>query len=227
MPNTTNFNWSTPADTDLVKNGASAIRTLGSAIDTSFVDFKGGTTGQVLKKTSNTDLDVEWGTASSGLTLINTTSFSAVASQSVNNVFTSTYDNYRILCRFTDTASGGSNISLRMRVAGVDASGATTYKSQQADFDGSGSNIQRRNSDAMVISGSDTTATQLNTWGLDIFSPALATATAVQSTGLSNNGSGYMRLAFGNHAVATAYDGFTFFSSGNMTGIVRVYGYSN
>jgi hypothetical protein len=34
MPNTTNNNWSIPADTDLVKNGASAIRTLGQAIDT-------------------------------------------------------------------------------------------------------------------------------------------------------------------------------------------------
>lgn len=33
MPTTTNYGWTTPADTDLVKDGASAIRTLGSAID--------------------------------------------------------------------------------------------------------------------------------------------------------------------------------------------------
>lgn len=60
MPNTTNFNWVTPADTDLVKDGASAIRTLGNGIDTSLVDLKGGTTGQILSKTSNTDLDFTW-----------------------------------------------------------------------------------------------------------------------------------------------------------------------
>lgn len=60
MPNTTNFNWVTPADTDLVKDGASAIRTLGNGIDTSFLDLKGGTTGQVLSKNSNTDLDFTW-----------------------------------------------------------------------------------------------------------------------------------------------------------------------
>lgn len=60
MPSTTNFNWSTPADTDLVKDGAAAIRTLGSSIDTSFVDLKGGTTGQVLAKASATDLDFNW-----------------------------------------------------------------------------------------------------------------------------------------------------------------------
>ena len=34
MANTTNYNWETPDDTDLVKDGASAIRSLGTAIDT-------------------------------------------------------------------------------------------------------------------------------------------------------------------------------------------------
>ena len=64
MANTTNFNWETPDDTDLVKDGAAAIRTLGSAIDTSLVDLKGGTTGQVLSKATNTDMDLyrDWET---------------------------------------------------------------------------------------------------------------------------------------------------------------------
>jgi hypothetical protein len=60
MPTTTNFGWTTPADTDLVKDGAAAIRTLAGNIDTSLVDLKGGTTGQVLSKNSNTDLDYTW-----------------------------------------------------------------------------------------------------------------------------------------------------------------------
>ena len=34
MPTTANYGWTIPADTDLVKNGAAAIRTLGNAIDT-------------------------------------------------------------------------------------------------------------------------------------------------------------------------------------------------
>ncbi|MFZ9922447.1 MAG: hypothetical protein ACO3E4_05995 [Candidatus Nanopelagicaceae bacterium] len=60
MPTTSNFGWTTPADTDLVKDGAAAIRTLGNGIDSSFLDLKGGTTGQVLSKNSNTDLDFTW-----------------------------------------------------------------------------------------------------------------------------------------------------------------------
>lgn len=60
MPTTTNFGWTTPADTDLVKDGASAMRTLGNGIDSSLVYLKGGTTGQILSKTSNTDLAFTW-----------------------------------------------------------------------------------------------------------------------------------------------------------------------
>lgn len=66
MATTTNFGWSTPDDTSLVKDGAAAIRTLGSSIDTSFVDLKGGTTGQVLAKASATDLDYTWTTPQVG-----------------------------------------------------------------------------------------------------------------------------------------------------------------
>jgi hypothetical protein len=39
MATTTNYSWSTPDDTALVKNGASAIRTLGSAIDQTMEDI--------------------------------------------------------------------------------------------------------------------------------------------------------------------------------------------
>ena len=60
MATTTAFGWSTPDDTSLVKDGAAAIRTLGQSIDTSMSELKGGTTGQVLSKTSNTDMDFTW-----------------------------------------------------------------------------------------------------------------------------------------------------------------------
>jgi hypothetical protein len=60
MATSPNFNWPEPDNTDLVKNGALAIRTAVNAIDTSLVDLKGGTTGQILSKASNTDLDYTW-----------------------------------------------------------------------------------------------------------------------------------------------------------------------
>ena len=54
------FGWQEPDDTSLVKDGAAAIRTLGNAIDTSMGDLLGGTTGQVLAKASNTNMDFTW-----------------------------------------------------------------------------------------------------------------------------------------------------------------------
>jgi hypothetical protein len=57
---TPNFGWSVPTSSDLVKNGATDIETLGDSIDASLVDLKGGTTNQVLAKNSDTDMDFKW-----------------------------------------------------------------------------------------------------------------------------------------------------------------------
>jgi hypothetical protein len=63
---TPNFGWVVPTSTDLVKDGATAIETLGDSIDASLLDLKGGTSGQVLSKNSNTDMDFVWVTDAAG-----------------------------------------------------------------------------------------------------------------------------------------------------------------
>jgi hypothetical protein len=57
---TPNFGWVVPTSTDLVKDGATAIETLGDSIDASMAQLKGGTTGQILSKTSGTDMAFTW-----------------------------------------------------------------------------------------------------------------------------------------------------------------------
>lgn len=63
---TPNFGWPVPTSTDLVKDGATAIEALGDSIDASLLDLKGGTSGQVLSKNSNTDMDFIWVTDAAG-----------------------------------------------------------------------------------------------------------------------------------------------------------------
>jgi len=72
MPNTTNYNWVTPADSDLVKDGAAAIRTLGSSIDTSVKSLNAGTTaGDLDYYTSATaKTRVAIGTSGQSLTVV-------------------------------------------------------------------------------------------------------------------------------------------------------------
>lgn len=57
---TTNFGWQMPQNTDLVKDLPADFEVFGQAVDTDLADLKGGTTGQVLSKTTNTDLDFTW-----------------------------------------------------------------------------------------------------------------------------------------------------------------------
>jgi hypothetical protein len=63
---TSNFGWQMPTSTDLVTDLPADFETFGQAVDTSLADLKGGTSGQVLSKNSNTDMDFTWTTASSG-----------------------------------------------------------------------------------------------------------------------------------------------------------------
>jgi hypothetical protein len=52
-----------PTSTDLVTDLPADFEVFGQAVDTSLADLKGGTTGQILKKNSNTDMDFVWGAA--------------------------------------------------------------------------------------------------------------------------------------------------------------------
>ena len=82
MATTTYFGWETPDDTDLVKDGAAAMRTLGSEIDTSMTDLLGGTTGQVLAKASDTDMDFVWSADAAGMANPMTTTGDTIYSSS-------------------------------------------------------------------------------------------------------------------------------------------------
>lgn len=57
---TTNYGWVMPTSTDLVTDLPADFAVFGQAVDTSLAELKGGTTGQVLSKTSNTDMDFTW-----------------------------------------------------------------------------------------------------------------------------------------------------------------------
>jgi hypothetical protein len=118
MATTTNYGWTTPDDTALVKDGAAAIRTLGTSIDTTtfnnasaaiaktIVDAKGdiiaataadtvsrlavGANDTVLTADSTQATGIKWATvASGGMTLLDTVTLSGATTTS--NTFSSSY----------------------------------------------------------------------------------------------------------------------------------------
>jgi hypothetical protein len=57
---TTYFGWVMPTATDLVTDLPADFGVFGQGVDTSMQDLLGGTTGQVLSKASNTNMDFAW-----------------------------------------------------------------------------------------------------------------------------------------------------------------------
>ena len=57
---TTYFGWVMPTSSSLVTNLPADFNTFGQGVDTSLQDLLGGTTGQVLSKTSATNMDFTW-----------------------------------------------------------------------------------------------------------------------------------------------------------------------
>jgi hypothetical protein len=132
MATTTNYSWTTPDDTALVKDGAAAIRTLGSSIDTTTKNLNPSTTlGDIEYRSStantNTRLGIgtsgqvltvsggvpAWATAASGgMTLISTTTLSG-SSVTLSSI-PSTYKNLQLVIRDVATATDDNYVLLRL-----------------------------------------------------------------------------------------------------------------
>lgn len=79
---TSNFGWQMPTSTDLVTDLPADFEVFGQAVDTSLADLKGGTTGQVLKKNTDADMDFVWSADAAGMTNPMTTTGDTIYSSS-------------------------------------------------------------------------------------------------------------------------------------------------
>lgn len=161
----------------------------------------------------------------SGMDLINTTTFSAVSSVSLNNCFTNAYENYLLNITLSDASAAYPQ--LRLRASGTDLT-TNTYTYQE--FYAGGTSTSVGNSGATSFyrfgyAGADGSAFIMN-----VFKPQLAAVKFFSTRGIRNDGSlGQFTDFTAVNTTANAYDGFTLFnnSSVNMTGTVRVYGLKN
>ena len=184
------------------------------------------TTGEVLTASdTNTYLN------NGGLVYITQTSATSGSSLSVDNVFSSTYSNYRILIDGYQPATGGTALYLRMRVGGADANGNDYYGALVGTYvDASSSNIQA-NGVSYMVTGIYNSATTIaiGQCSMDVFGPNRTERTFFGITATLYNTQFGGRAGFGEHNLTTAYTGFTLYpSSGNFSNFrVWVYGYLN
>jgi hypothetical protein len=195
---TPNYGWDVPTSTDYVKDGATAIETLGDDIDATLYTALGG--------------------AYPGLRLVKTQAVgSGVASVTVTNAFSATYRNYRIIM----TGGTSSGAVVNMNFVGSTASYFNTLVNATyatatplASTTNNGSRWQ--------FCGFSNASQQLI--DLDVFNPFATTFSHMSGTYVGGDDAG--RTA-GVHKVASSYTDFTLTpAAGTLTGgTIYVYGY--
>jgi hypothetical protein len=272
---TPNFGWAVPTSTDLVKDGAVAIETLGDSIDASLVDLKGGTTGQVLAKASGTDMDfswtaidplvildakgdlitataadtparlavgtngqtlvadstastgLKWASAASGMTLIQRSSFSGVASTTTtfDGIFTSTYKTYLIVVEQLAPVTTADDLQMQLRVSGVTS--ATAYYVTGLLYAANGTtatSIGVSNGTLVTLSSSNA-ATKPISGQLFFHHVGNASERADWAGQMISADNPDFNMILGVRDVADTYTGLLFKSaSTNITGTIAIYG---
>jgi hypothetical protein len=198
MPTVTPINnWPIPEDTDLVKDGAKAIRDLGNAIDTSSADFAGG------------------------LVHIETQNFSSVSAINFDNVFSSDYRNY--FFNFVGSQSSGANMTMRLRASG---SNDSTSNYNQQTFQASntsltGSRVTAQNLFTITFGAS------ANIFSGNFYGPNQPFNTRLQISGQLVDVNIERYDVNGAFSAGTVFDGFSIIAgAGTINATVSIFGYA-
>lgn len=182
-------------------------------------------TGEVL-----TASDTNTFLANSGLVYVTQTSFTTASFVQINNCFTSTYDNYRIVVNLYSDSTSGRYCHAQLSVSGTPTT--TGYYSKSLWYDLTSASA------AMVDYDIQTTKLCLGpigyantgegSYSMDLFYPQ-----ATKNTKMSANGTGLMAGSYyvstvsgGLQTGTTSFDGIRILpTANNITGVVAVYGY--
>ena len=202
---TPNYGWDVPTSTDYVKDGASAIETLGDDIDASLFSITSG--------------------KNVGLVHIATTSFTSTSTVNVNNCFTSAFKNYRILIKSEYGSTDPVDLRLKLRVGGADNSSAVYSTSSWLVDPGGTANTGE------AASGNGWKFESTNKFfgaSLDIFRPQETIVTTANGTNAHLYQSSPRVVLTGFvHNAATSFDGFSLLWGSAITGQVQIFGYRN
>jgi hypothetical protein len=188
----------------------------------------------ILSSSGNVALDSELGlslitptsiaaTGGSGsISTTGTVSFTSASAISLNGVFSSTYNNYKIVV--SNVSGNQGSLALRLRADATDLT-SSIYDWQETLGNGGSMSMQRSTSTSSGRINGGGTQDDSNTI-VYLFDPFLARNTTVTSIGMYASGGNPLS---GQYAVnirsAVSYNGFTLFAGGNFNATISVYGY--
>jgi hypothetical protein len=210
-----------PASTDALTSPSHADQHANANDAIEALQAKVGVNGSAV----TTSLDYK--VSKSALTLITTQTFTNVASVDINSIFSSTYDNYRIVVMLNsanDTAGTGydENMGFKLRTVSGVATGAFPYR--VGSFGAK---------DAIFVWRQPFGVSTATTFAqMDIFSPFLSEPTRYTVNGLEHQTQFQYTGHFSGTSVTSSWTGLSFFGNSDTyggvitcTGRIYVYGY--
>jgi len=225
------FSWVTTDDANAIQN--SIVDAKGDLIAATANDTPArlavGTNGQVLTADSTASTGLKWAAAASGLTLVSRVSFSNVASQIFDSVFSTTYKSYKVVIDSIFAATGSDDLQIQLRY------GSTT---QTADYYGGHASVNYLG--AQVLNGQSATAQFTIMANCGASGDGNSAEFTVTNVGSGSNEksrlfgmgwdwplTGYYTFGMGQFT-ARNYTGFLLKSnSTNISGTVSIYGYGS
>jgi hypothetical protein len=180
-----------------------------------------GSTGQVLTVASGAPA---WAApAASGLTLISTTTMSAVSSQIISSCFSSTYDNYLMMFTISAISASNTDITMKLRV------GSSVSPWQCSQILQNGATLTASTTADALINQSGSDHPSISSANLVIQAPNMAQRSMVQSNWAwqpagNTHRTGQSKSTWLDNTQYTGLEVIS--SSGTITGIISIYGMS-
>jgi hypothetical protein len=195
------------------------------------VNTIGARTGTTVSTASGNTINNASGNAlSAGLELLSGNTISGSSGVTVDNVFTSTYTNYKVIISWNASHSGTSSCKIILRAGGNNdtnskyTSGVRTFRINSDNEFETRNDVQ---SSGWDLAGIDATQTgnQLSR-ELTIYSPQVSKRTGFSGTGLTDEVTNQQMMYLGGaFEDTTSFDGITIKpAAGTVSGQVNIYG---
>lgn len=251
---TPNYGWTVPTSTDLVKDGAVAIETLGDAVDATVYSLDGdnlkiteflqkadllsataentparlgvGANGTVLTADSAESTGLKWATPAVSASGLTLIATASPSATAAVNINNCFSATYQnYQIHYNLTGTAGALVLLRLRVGGVDA---TTNYNRQFLTASNTSITGGRGTSLAFLTAPAVRASGRSYSVINISNPFAAAETSYFVTGQDPDNQATLQIDCGNHTTATSYDGITLYvATGTITGSIRVYGVQN
>jgi hypothetical protein len=204
------YNWPVPTSTDYVKDGATAIESLGDAIDSTLNSVTAG--------------------RNVGLVHIATATGTNVSFLEAQSIFTSSFNNYRIEFWGNAGSAGDYQLNLQLMNGATPVTSGYVYGMFYLNTSGASGNFGATASASSYAFGQYGTSSYHSSASIDIFNPFQTRMTSFNGMSANTYGSSASAFIYSGayHTGATAYNGIRINgNTSNLTGELRIYGYRN